>query len=598
MLLGADGKPYKRDGSDSPRGMALPHGWTFIAKYQGAAHTYWQTAYDEAIKHARSDADAMKRDALVMSMLNERMYSVMSLPWHLEVPDDKDRHQRRVCDGLSRIFKGMTKLRRIIWWFLEALWYGRHAVQLEWEWTNFLDGYDDAGDGNQEQNPMLALAGAGALGGPKPKKSNKLKMRRGLTVAQAWPINGDKIGHQEDHTPYVMIYAPDATKIPNANIIPTTMGGMGLLLDSEFWRERIIIHKHLMEDVDYFNPQQAEAIHGVGIRSKIFWLNWLRMEWLSNVTEFFDRVGLGVTIWKYPRGNDAAKQAMQTAANQQQERAHIFVPVDPDSGRGGSGGEVERMEVPTSGADALLRLVEYADRAIERYIIGQEASSRGTASGLGNVSNAEFMKATKLAIVMQDANFLADTMTGTAQEPGLVSVMKKYTYPWADFPVRWVFDVERGESEKKLLAARAIIDMGLKVKAEEIRTAAGFSKPGESDEIVQGRADQQPGMPGGMPGAPPGGGIPPGAPPQDMASLLNAGPPGSGEEAGENGEGASEEEKGEFLQAMQMMKQARKRRNEAEAKVHTAMEFLRGQGRHAEATELHASYLRRKREVG
>ena len=458
VLLDGMGHPIRPDGDAAPAGIALPHAWTFIAKYSGASYTYLHHLFDEAMKHAREDAEAMRRDCYLMSLLQERQLAVASLPWHLEVPDEKDKYQVRVRDGVARILKGMPLLRRMIHWWLEAIWYGKYAVQVEWDWSTFNDRPVDLDDdGEEDVNEAPAMPGMPAPK-PKPKKANKSNIRRCLTVADAYPVNGDKIGHQYDHTPYVLVHSGDADRLPGAEIITTYLGRALSLRGS--WRERFIIHKQFVEDVDFYNSEQAEAIHGIGLRSKLFWNNWLKMEWLGNVTDFFDRVGLGVTIWKYPRGSVEARRAVAAASRDQSNRAHIFVPVDPDDmGKAGTG--VERMEVPTSGSEALSKLIELIDRYMERYVVGQEGSSRGSTAGLGNEANAEFQMDTKSRITMLDASFLAETISGSEREPGLVNTIVKYTFPDADFPVRFLFDVERKESERKLQAAKTLIEMGL-----------------------------------------------------------------------------------------------------------------------------------------
>lgn len=544
-LVDQYGQPFRRDGSSAPAGIALPHDWTFIARMRGGDHTFWHERFDEALKHGREDAHAMRNDCWLMSLIDERKRAVAGLPWHLEVPDEKDKHQLRVKDGLTRLIKGILPLRRIIGWLLEALWFGRYGVQVEWAWTKFNDdpegGEKPAGPQPPGQPPQPGAPPPPPPPSPSPMRpSNSIKKKdyKGLTIRQAWPVHGDKIGHQEDGTPYVLVDAARIDGLPGVSsdsLITTTVGGRALSLRGS-WRERFIFHRHLMEDMDFFQSEAAEAIHGVGIRSKVFWPYWMRMEFLGNVVDFFDRVGLGVTIWKFPRGDERAKQAMMTAAKEQQNRAHIFVPVDPD-GNQGAGNEVERMEVPTSGAEALRSLMEYLEKGIERYVVGQEASASGRGSGgLGNEASSEFQRDTKIQIAIEDAWKLAESLTGNDREPAVVNTMLRHTYPWADFPVWWVFDVEKGESEKKLEAASKMTQMGLTLKADEVRAAGGFSKPAEGDEVVGGQ-QQGPGGPGG-PGGPPGAG---GEDP--LAALMGGG--AGGESGGPEEEGAAGDTSGQ-----------------------------------------------------
>lgn len=559
VLLDQYGRPFPRgtrpDGSARVGGIALPHAFTLLARYEGADHTYLHARYDEALRKGREDAEVMRRDAYLMALLQERQLAVSGLNWHLEVPDDKDRYQARVRDGMRRVVGGIPQLRRIIHWLTEAVWYGRYGVQLSWKWSTFMDRpgrKEQPGQQQQQQQQPGGMMPGMPPGMPPPPgggddddKRPRGRPRRCLTVAQCWPVNGDKIGYQHDHTPYVLVAPDAATRLPHAELLSTTIGGTGLALRGS-WRERFLIHKHLMEDVDFFDGEQADAVHGVGIRSKLFWLNWLKLEWLANVTDFFDRVGLGMTIWKYPAGNDAARKEALTAAQNQSARAHVLVPVWGEAGKEALTG-VDRLDVPTAGSEGLIKLIEYVDRQLERYVVGQQGSSRANPSGIGNEAATTFMQETKVQITKHDAAMMAVTLTGSAEEPGLLSTIQKWTFPEADFPVRWVFDVERTQNEGTLNSIRTLVDLGLEVKADEVRSAAGLSKPAEGDEVVKGPI----GGPGGAPGGgmpPPGGGGMPGQAP------APGGPEQQQPEQQQQQEGGDDdvERGGGFLRALQM----------------------------------------------
>src|SRR5437867_4188327 len=114
-ILGTDGKPYRRDGDARPGGMALPFGWQFVAKMGGGDNTFWHDRWDEAMRYARTNAEAMRVDPFLMGLVDERKRACANLPWHLEVPDEKDPQQVRVRDGLTRLVKGIPFFRRILW---------------------------------------------------------------------------------------------------------------------------------------------------------------------------------------------------------------------------------------------------------------------------------------------------------------------------------------------------------------------------------------------------------------------------------------------------------------------------------------------------
>lgn len=507
VLLDQYGRPFdssqRHDGAarGGVGGLAVPNVFTLLARFQGADNTYLHGQYDEAIRHSLEDARVMRRDAYLMALLQERQLAVSGLGWHLEVPDEKDPEQARVRDGMQRIVAGIPSLRRIIYTLTEAIWYGRHAVQLSWKWAEFMDrpGKRDTKSQGQIQAAML-----GGRGAAEPQDRPRGRPRRCLTVDQAFPLNGDKIGYQHDHTPYVLV-SPGCAEgaFPNGELITTTAGGRGLALRGT-WRERFLIHKHLMEDADFYEGEAGGGVHGVGVRSKLFWLNFLKLEWLANVTNFFDRIGLGMTLWKYPAGNPAAKSEAMDAARSLSGRAHLLVPVWGEGGKEALTG-VDRLEIPTAGSEGLVKLIDYVDRQIERYVVGQTGSSRPGAAGIGNAAATVFMQDTKAAITKYDAQMLGVTLTGDERDPGLLSVIQKWTFPEARFPVRWVFDVEKTQNESTLNNVRALVEMGLDVKADDVRSAAGLGKPAEGDEVVKAQVPG-PMQPGAQPAAPEGGG--------------------------------------------------------------------------------------------
>jgi hypothetical protein len=81
-------------------------------------------------------------------------------------------------------------------------------------------------------------------------------------------------------------------------------------------RPLISIHKHYIEDGEYETPEYAGRIHGVGIRSRIYWTWYQKQETLAWLMEYLERSAGGFEIWFYPWGNDAAKKAVEAAARE------------------------------------------------------------------------------------------------------------------------------------------------------------------------------------------------------------------------------------------------------------------------------------------
>lgn len=483
-VFGPDGRPFAR-----PSEMALPPWISFAGIFSNASRTYFHQGHDEALQMSREDALAMRRDPFLMGLLQERKLAVSSLPWHLEVPDEKNPRERQVRDTLTKIVRSTFGLRRIFWALLDAIWYGRAGCEVTFVYR-----------------PVDGL--------------------RGLHLDRFSPINGDKLGwchgeRGEPDTPYVAINAArERDLVGQAETVTTTQGGKGVLLKGS-WRERFLLHRHEIQDADFFSGREAGRIQGVGVRDGVAWLNWIRLEYSEWIASYMERVGCGVNLWHYDAGNPNSFEEAKRAARDNDRRVNLFVPtwMTKDGPKGG----LERLETPVAGVDALQKLIgQMCEEKIQRYIVGQDgsASARGS-GGLGNEASAQFMQETKGKITAQDAVLLGESLTGCANEPGLLSMMQYWTFrhdpALAALPVRWIFDVERTQSKEKLEAAKTCWEMGIDLKADEVRAAAGFSKPGDDDEVIAGKQEPLPGMglPGmpGMPGETPPGQAPGESPP-------------------------------------------------------------------------------------
>lgn len=225
-------------------GFLLPHFRTFAAIWNTFTRTY-RYNWDEAVKHSAANALTMRRDAFVTGCLQERYLQVAQLPWHLEPENANDPNQSTITAALTDILKATDRWHHFTMQLVEAIWYGRFANQIRWD--------------------AIPVNG-----------------QTRLAVTDHRPVNGDKIQFGFDGTPRVMVHAADATKLPGAadSIIFGDRGPMLELKDPR-WRQRFVIHKHIPNDADYFEGELAGGVHGVGLRSMIYWLWWLRDEMLG-----------------------------------------------------------------------------------------------------------------------------------------------------------------------------------------------------------------------------------------------------------------------------------------------------------------------------
>lgn len=473
----------------SPDGLAVPHVYTFASILRGGWYTYWHGRHDEAMRHSRENAMAMRRDPFIMSLLRERKEATLRNKWTLEPDNPKDPAQMAVAEGLTRIVKSIPYLKRLRRQMLERLWYGRYGSEIKWAWDTMdlptanysgpqsAPGADPMVPGQQVQpNPS-----PGVFARPQDVTMTKSRI---LTVKKHRPINGDKIGFHWDGTPYIFVNG--GVEVPGAEKIYTNEAPAILLRG--WWRKQFLIHTYDPDDADYYDAEGGAGIYGVGIRSRIYWAQWMKLEYFSWITDLFERVGLGVVQIKYDMSNAAAKTEAEKTAKNFSRRTCVLVPTSPDGANTAHG--VEIVDAPIQGATFIMELVNYLDRHLERFIIGQSMSGGKTESngdGFGGTGMSEFAAETKSDLIAADAEEEAEGLTGSKDEPGLLSVIKRWTFPDADFPVRWKPELREPDPRKKMEVIEKASGMGVKFIEREIRALTGMGEPMDGEPTVGGQ---------------------------------------------------------------------------------------------------------------
>jgi phage gp29-like protein len=459
-LLGADGLPLRRGQDADTRydEMPIPGPILFSAILGGSWRKYLADRFDEARRHSYEDSLAMERDTTLMGLIQERKFGTASLEWDLEVDNERDPHEKAMKDGLKKVLRSTPHLQKMILWELDAVYRGRSAVQLKYVWKH------------------LKL----------PTPGGQPSTRRCLAVERWLPINGDKIVYNYDGTPSLVVNAGEADRqLEGAHLSYTSIGRSVDLLKTNI-RHNFIIHAHEVSDADFYEADRGEAIYGVGLRHVLYWYWWLKAEWMANATDWLERAGLGVRKWYYQAGNEQSRLKVLKAAEDNVRRTNILIPRYPNS----TGHAVEGMEyedVATGGAEFMVKLIEYMDQKMERYVIGQTLSSDTEGSGLGGTGVADMHKDTKTKLIAFDANNLADTKTAD-----WVEVVKWWTYPeYREVPCRFVFKLKASDPEKVLAAMRAAWEMGVEFAEKDVRDPTGTTAPEPGDKIVSKAVQDQ-----------------------------------------------------------------------------------------------------------
>ena len=458
----------------------VPHFESFGQIVNLASRTY-RWAFDEALKHSRTNALAIRRDPVVMDALRARQIPLVQLPWHIEVDNDQDQLQVQAAKDITEVLNRFPRWQQFLIHLSEAIFYGRYGSQLAYQW-DFTSG------------------------------------KRRLLVRDHRPINGDKLIFRYSGEVGVLVHAtfPGTWQI-------TDMGRAHFFTPEE--RETLVVHRHEPEDADFFEGELAGAVNGVGLRSRLYWLWFLRQQVTSWMMQYLQRVGAGgFTIYFYEMGNPQSKQEVQSAAQEQFQDNTILFPRYRDNTTGGPG--IQRVEPSTAGAQLLQSLITgYFDEVIRRFILGQNLTREVGSGGLGS-KTGELDEATTNRIIKYDAVGLQETIT-----TDLVCPLTRYNHPQVpERAVRFVFDVDKPNVAEILESAEVFYNLGGTLDEDELRSVTGLAKPAPGKSMLAKMQSMSPAsamsLPTGVPmlgqPGPAGGGQP--APSPSVA----ADPAGSG----------------------------------------------------------------------
>jgi hypothetical protein len=436
--------------------------------------------YDEAMRVDPQFALKMRRDPYLRSLLQERLTPLTRWNWSLKPEDPDHKSQAERAKWYEAAVRRTPKLKKMLLYLGHAAWYGRHGAQLAFR--------------------KRAVAG-----------------KTGWVVKKHYPVNGDKLVYHWDDTPGVRINAQSVRDYPREDVTYDSRGTPILFLRKEEFRRKFVIHVHELDDADYFEPEMAGRVHGIGLRDFCYYGAYLRSEMIRWAVAFMEKVGtLGLLIFYYPEGNDAARKQAELSAREANNRNALAIPVPKGGDKKTSGTEL--MPANMTGVQFLVDIISgWWEKHVERLFVGQTLSSDSEGSGLGGTGVAALHADTKFNLLQFDADGLAETLT-----EDFVSVLCDLNGD-AGWGLAWEFALPDPAAKDKLDAvtkAATIPGKKLTYKASELRDLIGFSKPGPDDEVVGGD-EEKPGQQSGPDGQPvPGAGgaaqpqVPPGNPPQ------------------------------------------------------------------------------------
>lgn len=438
----------------------IGHSATFQSVFSAGSRVYRE--YDEAIRASLDNARYMRNDVGIMECIESRQRCVALLDWHLEPEDTKSHEQKELCSELKKILdriRRFTEYRRNL---QEAIWYGKYAIQHRYAWQNI--------SGNMRLLPTpLTQDDPGWI-----------------------PINGDKLVFRQD-----MANLPEGAyagqmgirvgtawaagdRLKNRWVVEATDRGSAYFLNRAE-RRTIAVHRHMIEDGAYEDGINAGSIHGVGIRSRIYW-EWVqKQETLAFLMEYLERSAGGIELWSYPQGNQTAKDEVEEAAKKRIGGGKNLLLVPIPMGDEGRQYGVQVIEPGMAGIDTLKDiLTNYFGHRIKRYCLGQVLSSEAEATGLGS-GVADLHLDTLMQIIRYDAAGLEETITFE-----LLDYIKKKNFPAASgIHIKFKINTQEPDVEKKLEGYARAYEMGARIKEQDVLDMIGTAIPGPEDRVLQ-----------------------------------------------------------------------------------------------------------------
>ena len=188
---------------------------------------------------------------------------------------------------------------------------------------------------------------------------------------------------------------------------------------------------------------------------------------------FIDRYGFPIRLGKYSR--KATKDDIKTLRRAVASIGADFGAVIPE------GATIEIIESKTSGenSDAYQKMATWIDKQISKLVLGQTMTTDDGSSR----AQGEVHEEVRQDIAAADALAVADTLNSML------------VVPYVDFnfgeqeryPEIILYKPDEQNIEQVVNAIEKLATHGLTVKADEVRSLLGLSKPEDDDEIIGGR---------------------------------------------------------------------------------------------------------------
>ena len=408
-----------------------------------------------AFRKDRALQRQMRFDPDIMGPLLSLQLGVACSEWTVTPQADqmKDPEAVERAAIIEKLVRGIPRITDFIRHLLDALWYGRSAV-------NVVYGRD---------NDMYYIR-------------DWLPIHGDSIVSTELNQIGLKVGPRY-YTQFGGSPTPDDDKI-NGTIIGWDSRVLPL---DERQRGTIVLHTYQAQGVDFDDPYETEnAYLGRGMRD-LCWYYWsMKQAALQNWATYIERYSMGIRIGTYPLGNDDARQQMETVLQNMLGDVSALMPRDPNA-TGEQPYDIKILEPNAGNAETFARLVEYLVGNIKEIILGQTGTSEAISTGMGSSVADEHAK-TLNRQMQYVANGLAETMNREVIQPLYV-----HNFGSEGSIPQFTFAITKPNPEEYMKAVEIFTKLGGRVSEREARKVFGLSEPEDDEPVLQAPAE------GGMP---------------------------------------------------------------------------------------------------
>lgn len=509
---------------------AVPHTMTFQSLVGSFSRAYMNP--DEAVRDSLNNAHLMEKDVGLLESVECRQRLTALLEWEIIPENEKCPYQVSLAQELQRIVSRIKHFTKYRMWLMKAIWSGRSGIQHKYGYTSV--------------NGAMRLM-------PTPLHRDH----------NGWmPVNGDKIvfryedslHNKENDGSYPhqmgirvgMNMGSDRVRIHRDYELEPVSDGMALFL-KPYERDTFCVHKHFIEDADFQHSYFSGSIHGIGIRSKIYWEWFLKQEAFAFLMQYLERSAGGIEVWTYPMGDAKALAATQQAAREKMANGRNVIFFPKPLGDDSDSYKFEIIEPGAMGLDIMQSIIEnYFGGRLKRYILGQELSTEAKATGMGS-GVAEAHMDTLSQIVQFDASNLEETITHE-----LVRYIQQLNFPETlGWHMRFSLKTQDNNTMERMEALNAAYQMGAGIAESDVFKTLGLSAPTGGDKILSLASQQQSqmAMQQAMQPQMPGMGMDDGSggPPTDDPS---GGPEDDSPEGDDSGDGGFDDETVSMIQSM------------------------------------------------